>query len=193
MLVSSHYSELPVSDRTQPTTTLCGQCSYCPFLDTRTHAILPGGFRWKARHSITCMTRGIVYPLQCPCGLYYIGTIVLMPANRRALMTHCLLNCFSRLLCIYTFPPLPNRSFLPTSSLLLTLLSVHSGSWIQFTIKWFPFSWVWGNVLFYFHNILLNYIFLLFIPFQLRRVFQRAHGPLWSPDPCHIHSATGWL
>lgn len=57
----------------QPSTTPCGNCPYCIYLDTRTRAVLPGGISWRARNLVSCTIKGIVYLLQCLCDSYYVG------------------------------------------------------------------------------------------------------------------------
>lgn len=73
-LVSSHFIN-PANSLSLPaiTTTPCGNCNYCEFLDIRTKLTLPHGIKWGAKHNVTCTTMGIIYLLQCPSGAYYVG------------------------------------------------------------------------------------------------------------------------
>lgn len=57
----------------EPLTIPCGTCTYCQYLDTRTVVTLPGGIPWRAKHHVTCNTQGVVYLLQCPCNVFYVG------------------------------------------------------------------------------------------------------------------------
>lgn len=72
-LVRSHYvdSETPSSD--SPVTTVCGSCTACPYIDTRSEVTLPNGDLWVQRHSASCHSMGVIYLLQCICGEFYVG------------------------------------------------------------------------------------------------------------------------
>lgn len=54
----------------------CGSCAYCRYMDTRKNIQLPNGWRFNLKHFANCQTMGVVYPLQCGCGCYYIGKTI---------------------------------------------------------------------------------------------------------------------
>lgn len=72
-LVHSHFTDKSLLPSSRVRIFPCGGCGACDSLDTRSTAVLPGGYRWTQRHHITCTTLGIIYLLQCTCNAFYVG------------------------------------------------------------------------------------------------------------------------
>lgn len=72
-LVRSHFVDSTTRLSDPPTTTPCGSCEACPFVDTRGRVTLPNGELWVQKHSASCHTTGVIYWLQCVCGDFYVG------------------------------------------------------------------------------------------------------------------------
>lgn len=73
-LVHSHFTNnMPISNPVQPLTIPCGACDCCEYLNIRHRAVLPGREKWHQKKAVTCSPMGIIYLLQCPCGVFYVG------------------------------------------------------------------------------------------------------------------------
>lgn len=72
-LVNSHFVDPTGVANTSTHTLTCGNCTACPYLDTRNKVKLPNGETWIQKHSASCYTSGVIYLLLCPCGDFYVG------------------------------------------------------------------------------------------------------------------------
>lgn len=55
---------------------ICGQCSFCPWVQTGMVFQLPNGESFRPYFHATCNTEGVVYLRTCRCGAFYVGKTI---------------------------------------------------------------------------------------------------------------------
>lgn len=81
-LTASHYRPKCRKDTLPKGTHPCGQCTYCPWIQTGTSLCLPNAERFGPRCYATCNTPGVIYLMKCRCGAFYVGKMI-CPLKKR--------------------------------------------------------------------------------------------------------------